>query len=82
MKRGKNIDKNLQQKLICNNTHFTNFNKSLDSAGHGKLFTVCWTRLLSDCILWQPPSFLHHQFLGERKTDMYLQIKIKKAKQL
>lgn len=44
--------------------HFTDFNKSLDSACHGELFAVCWTRLLGDCVLWQTPSFLHHQFLA------------------
>lgn len=52
--------------------HFTDFDKSLDSAGHGELFAVCWTRLLGDCVLRQTPSFLHHQFLAEKYTDEYL----------
>lgn len=51
---------------------FTYFHKSLDSAGHGELFAMCRTRLLGDCVLWQTPSFLHHQLLEERYTNFFL----------
>lgn len=52
--------------------HFTYFNESLDPAGHGELFAVCWPRLLSDCVLWQAPSLLHHQLLAEENIDKQL----------
>lgn len=51
--------------------HFTDFNKSLDSAGHSELFAVRWTRLLGDSVLWQTPSFLHHQLLAKKYTNNY-----------
>lgn len=63
-----NAKKSCQHKLRkLNIMNFTNFHKSLNPAGHGELFAMCWTRLLSDCVLWQAPSFLHHQFLSHKQ---------------
>lgn len=58
-------------KYTQHDLHFTDFDKSLDSAGHGELFAVCWTRLLCDGVLWQTPTFLHHQFLTEKNTNKW-----------